>query len=256
VATSFYTAYKRDISPELLQKAFTSVLNCSKSSNPVVRTSAVDTLAVLLHNRVIPSASLESLVSDLLVLPKSGKTSSAEHRQTLYAMMAKISPMTDVSTVLAFTLPGLLAKENNETVIPSLRDSLAYHFTYIVRSSAQPIPAEVTSVLVKEAASTKPSIRRAFLHVIGVVFEPTSPSIAVPVVANGCGVGPNTERGPWSTYATALAKALMPSLEANLKVTVASPLNVTSGPMEGYVTVGTFVHPKSPVTSGGKSLDD
>ena len=197
-------------------------------------------MSALLQGRQVSDETLGAFTAELLVLPKAGKTASAEHRQTLYTILGEIRPSGKVSSEIAFTLPSLLAKETSEAVIPALRDALSLHFAFVLKLGDIPVPATVISTFVKETAGPKPILRRAFLHVVGVAFEP-SPTV-------------KTGEAAWSKSAEDLAKALLPSLETDLKTAVASPLNAAAGPMEGYVTVATFVHPRAPISAPRKLL--
>ncbi|KAF8317653.1 ARM repeat-containing protein [Clavulina sp. PMI_390] len=147
------------------------------------------------------------IATELLSLPKAGKTASPDHRRTLYDMLGKLPTSTDISPLISFTLPALLAKETSDLVLPILSGTLATHFSHVL-SSNTPIPADVSSLF-------KAPVRRAFLH-------PRAPS------------SDEAAETLWSESHKKLAEALLPSLEADLKKSVASPLNADSGPMEGY----------------------
>lgn len=206
-----------------------------------MRATSIPAMSSLLK-RDLGSESLENFVKELLALPKSGKTASPEHRQTLFSILSNVEPGDKVSPEIAFALPGLLAKENSDVVIPALRNALSVHFAFVLRLGTVPIPPAVTALFVKETAGTKPPIRRAFLHTIGLSFDPPKA---------------NNDEFKWSKTSEELATSLVPSLEAVLKNAVASPLDLAKGPMEGYVTLATFVHPRSPISAARKwvSLD-
>lgn len=233
VLSAFLSTYSGGMSEDLVKKILTPILTSSKASNPLVHTGSVLAFAALVSGRTIPTSLYENIANDLLAPPKSGKTASPDHRVALYSMLSYLPPSSAVSSNIAFTLPALLAKESSEAVLPSLRDALALHLSYALKSD-QTVPKDVTAILVKETAGTKSAVRRAFLHVVGKAFSPSE----IEMVAG------ETE---WSSSAKTLAEALLPSLEADLKGSVSAPLNAATGPMEGYVAIATFVHPSSPI---------
>lgn len=222
------------MSTALVKKLLDSILGCTKSSNAQVRAGSVDAFSSLVSTQNLSGSQLASITNDLLALPKAGKTSSPDHRQTLYAMVSRIKPLEEVSGTIAFTLPALLAKESSDLVVPALRDALSIHFEFIITKDKN-VPLDVTSTFVKETNGAKASIRRAFLHVVGSAFKFQEPADA------------EQTQQPWSDSSKKFAEALLPSLESALKATVAAPLNTAVGPMEGYVTIATFIHPFSPI---------
>lgn len=231
--STFLSAYQNDLPDDLLKKTLAPILSSSKSTNPVVHGGSVVAFSALLSGRSISSPLLESITNDLLALPKSGKTASPDHRHALYSMLGHIKPQPVISSTIALTLPTLLAKESSEAVLPALRDTLSVHFAYILDQD-ETIPKDITAVLVKETAGPKASVRRAFLHVVGIAFNPKSAT-------------KDGDTAAWSNSSKQLAEALLPSLETDLKAAVAAPLNAAVGPLEGYVAVATFVHPLSPI---------
>lgn len=241
VLTSLLEDYPNDISPEHAKMFFTPIVACTKSTNSQVHLGAVTTFAALVSNHTLPTPVLQNMATELLALPKAGKTSSADHRRSLFAMLAVIPPSIEVSASVSSILPALLAKESSEPVIIAARDALAIHLPYLLTSN-HAIPPDVTAIFVKESAGTKAPIRRAFLHIIGTVYEPRTSTATAE--QNGAAASPDST---WSEASQKLADAILPSLESDLKATVTSPLNATVGPLEGYVAIATFLHPSSPI---------
>lgn len=239
VLASLLNSYRRDISPDLLKRLLGSILGCAKSGNAQVRAGSVEAFASVISNQGLPGSLFPGIVNELLVLLKAGKTSSPDHRQTLYTMLSRIKPVEEVFSTIAFTLPALLAKESSDNVIPALRDALSVHFAVAIAKN-QHVPPDVTSIFIKETNGAKGSIRRSFLHVVGNAFEPQGPE-------GSPFADPEQRQRSWFETSKKFAEALLPSLESDLKATVAAPLNAAVGPMEGYVAIATFIHPFSPI---------
>jgi len=227
------------MSSDLLKKLFESIFGCARSSNARVRAGSVEAFSSLVSNQDLPASFLANVANELLALPKAGKTSSPDHRHTLYAMLSHITPLEEVSSTVAFTLPALLAKEGSDLVVPAIRDALSAHFRFII-AKGQNIPPDVTSTFVRETCGAKASVRRAFLHVVGSAFGPQES-------ADNPDADLEQTQQSWSNSSKEFAELLLPSLESDLKATVAAPLNGAVGPMEGYVAVATFAHPCSPI---------
>ncbi len=176
-------------------------------------------------------------VNEISALPKQGKTASSEHRVTLYAILAHVKPSGSVSSELVNILPSLFSKETSEPAAAFLRVPLTTHLTRLLMDG-RPLPTDVSSAIVKECASPKALQRRSFLLAVAESFwflcdameEDPSFSIPEPAITFG--------------------ETLLSSLESNLRTTVASPMNLLVGPIEGYITLAIVLRRRSPLSVG------
>lgn len=173
--------------------------------------------------------------SEVLALPKASKTTSPDHRSTLYTIMHHIAPGSTVSSLLVSSFPSLLAKETNDAAISALRVPFATHLAFVLSEDIA-LPADATAIITKELTSSKLVTRRAFFDVVGNCFWTLSQNIREPSKA-------------WPKAASNFATALLPPFESNLKATAGSPLNAGLGPIEGYIAVSTLLSSSSPLPS-------
>ena len=204
------------------QRLLTQVISISKSTNVTVRTNSLNLFKALL---VVtdPHDALEyhkMAVSELLSLPKSGKTASSEHRTALYSMLSFLPPSEGVSVTLVQATTPLLSKEPSEAAIAVLASALPSHIVFLFRQSS--LPPETVRVIAKEMGNTKPAIRKAFVGLAASVFMGERPVL-------------DTESG------VVFAKTLLPSFESSLKNVSANPLN--NGAFEGYVAIAVLLGP-------------
>ncbi|KAF9047662.1 armadillo-type protein [Panaeolus papilionaceus] len=216
--TQFFSAYRHPLSTEAFQKLLQQLISNSKSSNPLIRTNCVQLFKAV----VSLDANISKIaVTELLTLPKTGKTAGPDHRCALYSMLSFLVPADDVSSTLVQSSIPLLAKETNDTAISTLASSLPSHISYVVKHTG--LPADITQLIAKEMANAKPAIRRAFVGLAGKIFFDEQDVL-------------QTEKG------VQLAKGLLPSFEAALK---SASLNPASGPFEGYVALSVLLGPFS-----------
>ncbi|KAH9915889.1 armadillo-type protein [Fomitopsis serialis] len=158
VVTDFVKAYPHAIEGDSFRRLLTPVLNSARSSNATVRLNAT-----LLFKAIIEetqqASDIDLAVNELLALPKASKTAGPDHRVALYTMLGYVKPSPSAA-ILESGLP-LLAKETHDAAVSALSSSLAPHLGHCLREDVA-IPAGATSVLVREANSSKPAIRRAF----------------------------------------------------------------------------------------------
>ncbi|KAF9234000.1 armadillo-type protein [Melanogaster broomeanus] len=230
VISDFLLAYSHPLDTPTLKKLLTCTLNSAKSSNPVVRTNASALFKVLLTKA--PSELLESIVSDVLALPLTGKTTGVDHRITLYTMLSTVPASDGASMGVAKALPTLMVKETNDIATSILTRTLPTHLTHHLNQNT-PIPTDITTVIAKEMNSTKPVMRRAFVGVVGsALWE----------------VGNVKGREALEVF----TKAVIGALEGNLKTVIANPSGTAAGPLEGYVALAVLL---GPVGKSGK-FDD
>ncbi|KAI9068620.1 ARM repeat-containing protein [Trametes sanguinea] len=221
IIAEFLPAYTHPVEGDSFRRLLTSTLNSAKSTNPVVRANAGALFKVLMG--LNPNAAdQEHTATELLSLPKAGKTSGPDHRVVLYTMLGAVPSSQPVSaTILQAGLP-LLAKETHDTAVTVLAGSLTPHLACCLRSDSS-LPGDSSSVLAKEMTSSKPVVRRAFCSLVGNAFwqlEKLESSASV-----------------------AFAKAIMPSLETNLKTVAANPVTAPAGPLEAYIATAILLGP-------------
>jgi hypothetical protein len=193
----------------------TSILANSKSTNPLISDASVDLFRACLSNRWIPSI-LTMAVTELLSLPKSGRSSGPYHRVVLYSMLASVPAASSVSASIVRDAVPLLAKETHEPAMAVLASLLPVHISFLLDSSTV-LPADITSQIAKEINSSTTATRRAFYSMIGTTLWNLA--------------------DPRSVEALTLAGSLLPCFQASLKVAAATPLNLIAGPLESYVAL-------------------
>ncbi|KAG1734519.1 armadillo-type protein [Suillus lakei] len=227
VIADFLLAYSHTLDSATFKKLLTASLNSAKSNNPVVRTNATKLFKVLI-SKDVDSTSVNTALTDVLALPKTGKTTGPEHRLTLYAMLAAMPPSAEVSATVVQNVPQLLVKETNDTAVGVLASIMAIHLTFILKANIE-VPADAMTVIAKEMTNTKPIIRRAFVSITGSALW------------NVDAVGTDA--------VLAFSTGITSALETNLKVVTANPLTAAVGPLEGYVALALLM---GPLTNTGK----
>ncbi|KAI0827665.1 ARM repeat-containing protein [Trametes gibbosa] len=223
IITEFLPAYSHPVEGDSFRKLLTPTLNSAKSTNPVVRANSGGLFNILMR---LNHDALDQgyAANELLSLPKAGKTSGPDHRVVLYTMLGAVPTSQAVSsTVLQTSLP-LLAKETHDAAVAALADSITPHLAYSLRSNSA-LPGDSASVLAKEMTNSKPVIRRAFCSLVG----------------NAIWDLKQLE----SPTAIAFAKAVIPSLDTNLKAVAGNPTNTPAGPLEAYIAVAALLGPIS-----------
>jgi Generalcontrol nonderepressible 1 (Gcn1) N-terminal len=204
--------------------------------NGAVRTAAIEFFGALVAKLSGTSEAQVVATNEILALPKASKTTGAEHRAALYAMLSFIKPSSVVSPIIAFTLPDLLAKESSEAAMQSLHIQLAKHFAFVLQHDIS-VPAPVTALFVKETASQKALVRRAFFQALGDCFWILRQAL-------------EESNQSWPLEAEKLVFSLLHTLESNIKTLGSSPLNAPIGPLEGYIAISLSFRSPSPTPSG------
>ncbi|KAH9856756.1 ARM repeat-containing protein [Lenzites betulinus] len=223
IITEFLPAYSHPVEGDLFRKLLTPTLNSAKSTNLIVRANSGGLFKVLMrsnHN----VADQEHATNELLSLPKAGKTAGPDHRVVLYTMLGAVPPSQSVSSAALQTGLPLLAKETHDAAVTALADSITPHLAFSLRSDSV-LPGDAINVLAKEMTNPKPVIRRAFCSLVGNAIWDLG------------------QLG--STTATAFAKAVIPSFDANLKAVSSNPTNAPAGPLEAYIAVAALLGPIS-----------
>ncbi|KAG1731829.1 armadillo-type protein [Suillus paluster] len=230
VIADFLLAYSHTLDSTTFKKLLTASLNSAKSNNPVVRTNATGLFKVLI-SKDIDSTNANAALTDVLALPKAGKTTGPEHRLTLYAMLAAMPPSAAVSVTVVQNVPLLLVKETNDAAVGVLASIMAIHLTFILKANIE-APADTTTMIAKEITNPKPVIRRAFVSITGSALWNADTVDTDAVFAFSSGV--------------------TSALETNLKIVTANPLTAAVGPLEGYIALALLM---GPLANTGKFSD-
>ena len=232
VISEFFRAYPSSLPQDAFNRILASILNCSKSSNIVVRENAIELFKIIVPKQAEKHEDLKSVVVEVLSLPKAGKTTGPDHRVALYTMLQSLPPSSIASSEVVSSVPALLIKETSDPAITALASALSSHLSYQLRAK-EVLSAPVANVIVKELASAKPPIRRAFYSAVGGAIWPLD----------------SLE----NEASTALFKAILPALETSLKTVSANPIGTAAGPLEGYVAVALLLGPLKRSGKHGKS---
>lgn len=222
VIKDFFNAYNGTISKNAFSVTLKSVFNGARSTSVLVRRQSCELFTALISHPGIGDIGLASTVTELLALPKAGKTSGAEHRIALYEMLSSVKPAAGVSLTVSEELPTLIVKETNDTALSLLAKTLGSHLTWRLQHD-EILESSIVNIVVKEVSSNKPALRRAFCIVTGNALW---------------NVGDH-----YTNAAQSFASAALPTLENNLKTVSANPLTSTVGPLEGYVAFATLLGP-------------
>lgn len=231
VVSDLVSAYSSRIDGILFQRILTPTLNSAKSSNPLVRTNATGLFRALVM-KTDSMADQELAINELLALPKAGKSSGPDHRIVLYNMLSSIAPSSSVSVLLVEVLPPLIVKETHDPAVAILATALIPHLVFCLRADS-PLPSDTIALIAKELNGKKPAIRKALSSVIGDTLW---------------------QLADLSGSAVALAQALLPSFEVNLKTVSANPLNAIATPVEGYIAAAIILGPLSRSGKFGRSI--
>lgn len=224
---------KHDISPLLPAKLLPAILSASKSSNAETRSKSVDLFRATISHASDPSVQLK-IATEVLALPKTGKSASAEHRVSLFHMSKSLPPSDTLSVQTVETLVPIIAKENNEAALVALCDNFEVHLAHILSSSSS-LPSATSAALAKELNSTKVSTRRAL-----------SSGIASAIWKVGHDDVTFTPEGEQ------LVSTLAPAFEANLNTASANPASTPAGFLEGYAASALALGPLASVKSAEK----
>ncbi|WVF72242.1 hypothetical protein IAT40_007054 [Kwoniella sp. CBS 6097] len=222
-----------DISPILPAKLIPSTLSASKSSNAETRAKSVTLMQAILK-RCQDEKKQAKIATEILALPKTGKTSSPEHRAILFSMVADLTPSEETSSVVVDILPTLVAKEGNEPAFHALGAGLIPHLAHAL-SSNKAVSTAASSALAKELNSSKVSIRRGLSNAIGqAIWSVRSSGLQ------------------FSVEGEKFIGSLSPAFETNLKASSAcTPANAT-GFLEGYVALALALGPLSGMPAAAK----
>ena len=219
-----------DLSPLIPAKLVPAVLAATKSSNVDNRTHAISLMRSII-NLTHDEQALVKLANEIMVLPKTGKTVSPEHRAALFNMLALL-PAGQLSMDLLDTLAPLISKEGNEFALTALCAAITLHLTYTLAGDT-PISPTASSSIVRELTSTKLSIRRAIISAVG------SAIWAVRSV-----------QSQFSPAGSNFLQTIVPALESSLKVASANLPTNPLGFLEGYVATAVTLGPLASLEAG------
>lgn len=224
--TKFFLVYSHPLDAELFKRVLAQIISSSKSNNALTRSNSIELFKALIsHSNDDDPLNLASLaVSELLALPKTGKTGGPDHRVALYSMLTFLSSGSGVSSSLVESTIPLLAKETHEAATAVLAAALPPHVVFLLSSST--LSPDVIQLIAKEMSSAKPAVRKAFSGLAGAIFFHEADIIS-------------KENG------VAFAKTVVPSFESSLKTVSSNPLNSPGGPFEGYVALAVLLGPLS-----------
>jgi hypothetical protein len=130
VICEFFRAYPSPLPQDAFKRILTPILNCSKSSNAVVRSNAIELFKIIVSKHAEKHEDLKSAVVEVLSLPKAGKTTGPDHRVALYTMLQSLPPSPSTSPEVVSSVPTLLTKETNDPAIAALGSALSSHLSY------------------------------------------------------------------------------------------------------------------------------
>ncbi|KAM0756603.1 ARM repeat-containing protein [Meredithblackwellia eburnea MCA 4105] len=162
-------------------------------------------------------------IEPILTLFKTGKTSSPDHRTTLWALLTLLIPSPAISPSIVTTALPLLGKETNELTYNALLKVLTIHLPFVLslpasQSPSTKIPPAQYAPLTKGMGETKVPLRRSAHLAVGNII------LAI------------DDKEP-TEEAKEFVQALVPGFEMALKTVGANPLNCPAGPLEAYVAV-------------------
>lgn len=227
VATQFFSAFKHPIDTDMFRRLLTQVINSSKSSNASVRSSSVQLFKTIITTIDIsdPNGLFPIAGTELLNLPKTGKSAGPDHRIALYSMLSYITPKPKLSADLVQVATSILAKEaqTQEHATAVLASVLASHVAILLLPTVdEPLSTDMTTLIAKEMNSSKPGIKRAFCALTGsALFEGDDILTA--------------EKG------ISFAKSILPAWEACLKSSSSTALTASGGPIEGYIAISVLL---------------
>ncbi|GAA5922766.1 Gcn1p [Sporobolomyces koalae] len=206
--------------PSVRTKLAPTIVSQAKSVSAATRSSAVQLFTLLFSSG--EEADLLPVVEQIQTPLKTGKTTSPDHRTTLYTMLSILPVSPKISLDAALVTLGALSKESNEQTVAAMSLTLSKHVPAALLGNS-PIPATQVAILVKGMAETKPPLRRIHCQTVGNIFW------SLPAIA--------TDERPITDAMISFAEAILPGLEGALKTITANTLNSPAGPLEGYVAV-------------------
>ena len=211
-------------------KLVSASLSAAKSSNADTRRKSVDLMRAIAAKCEDQNVQ-GKIVVEILSLPKTGKTSSAEHRIALLQMAALFRCNDSTSPVVVDTLPGLMAKEGNEGALIALCAALSPHLAFSLTANETIGSA---STIAKELVGSKVPTRRALSNAVGEAIWTV-----------------HSQESQFSPAGEAFLRTIVPSLETALASASGNQPANSAGFLEGFVPVALVLGPlrNSPTVS-------
>jgi hypothetical protein len=231
VTSDLLSAVRYDLSSILPGKLVAAALSSSKSSNSDTRSKSLRLMKVI-SEKCNDTSVQSKIVTEILSLPKTGKTSSPEHRVVLFQMTALFPANDTTSPIVVDTLPGLCTKEGNEVALNALCGALIPHLSHSLTAN---ISIASSGQLVKELGSSKVSTRRALANAVGE---------SIWIV--------HSRQSQFSVEGEKFLETVMPALETALTASSTNQPANSTGFLEGYVAVALSLGPLHTTPSATK----
>ncbi|KAH6968798.1 armadillo-type protein [Fusarium avenaceum] len=158
-----------DLSNILEKNLLKPLLSNAKSTNPAIRTCALDAFRVLV-NKSTSTTSLEKVINEIATPLKSGKLASPDHR-ILHAQMLEAAPLSMSSAEqVASAISLIAAKEGNEGALAAETSALAKAVTFLLANDGE-VPRAVLDSVTKGLAEKKIPSRKYWLLRVGVILH-------------------------------------------------------------------------------------
>ena len=220
VIASFITSSPPEIlnSPSLHAKLLPAILVSCKSVTASTRAASLALFDVL----YVKNSTEQDLlpVAEQVYAPlKAGKTSSPDHRTTLFTMLGSLAPSAKLSPELVNLTLSLLPKESNDITITAMMRVITAHLPTSLTAGSK-LNAAATTALIRGMQEPKPNIRRVVCLAVGEVAWALDGAVeSIGEAAKAFGVN------------------ILPGLESGLKTVITNPLNAPAGPLEGFVAI-------------------
>jgi hypothetical protein len=194
-----------------------ALLNCSKSTNAIVRAGSEDLWAVIATkiNEEQSAIAFTEIIGPLAA----GKTTSIDHKIALFHFLASLLPSNAVSGALVTATVPLLIKETNDAAFSALVPVIPRHAAYGYSLSGAGIDSATSALICKELVSSRVPLHKALVTIVGETFW----SLV-------------EQDSSFSPAAIEFAKDVTPLLEKNLQAFTGSPLTSAFGANDGYVS--------------------
>ena len=195
-----------------------TLLNCSKSTNVVVRVGSGDLWDVIATK--INEEQSTIAFTEIIAPLAAGKTTSIDHKIALFRFLASLSPSKAVSGALVTATVPLLIKETNDAAISALVPVIPRHAAYSHSLSGGGIDSATSALICKELVSSRVPLHKALVTIVGETFWSLVEQVSSSV----------------SPAAIEFAKGVTPLLEKNLRTFTGSPLTSAFGVNDGYTS--------------------
>ena len=235
MVTDLLNASRCDISSSLPGKLVSSTLSAARSSNKIIREKSVSLMLAIFARCDIETTRVE-ILAEISSLPRSGKTSSTDHRACLYDMIASAPTSNSISVQVVDSLLPLISKENNDAVLDTLCSAIEGHLAHLLVDRT-PLTPSASAALEGGLSATKLSTRRAVSRMLGNAAWRNYEA-----------------RLPYSPEGIELLRKLSTALGNCLKSAVSNQPSNVGGYLEGYVAGALALGPMQTFHDPIKSL--